>query len=103
MRVTGALAQTEADFAILMGPGAARDANLDSLRQAVAVAGFKASEQSDPDGFMDAVAATYRAGLKLDLAGLYAGERRRRIAIPGYPFQRQSYWFAPSRSLKRSV
>ena len=43
-------------------------------------------------GFLAAVAAAYEAGLGLRFEGLYAGEERRRIAAPGYPFQRERYW-----------
>ena len=43
-------------------------------------------------GFLRAVAAAYEAGLPISFPGLFAGERRRRIAIPGYPFQRRSFW-----------
>ena len=44
-------------------------------------------------GFVEAVARAYEAGLKLDFAGLFAGEERRRISLPGYPFQRRRFWF----------
>ena len=40
------------------------------------------------------VARLYEAGRELNFAGLFAGEMRRRIAVPNYPFQRQSYWFS---------
>ena len=43
-------------------------------------------------GFVEGVAAAYEAGVPLTFAGLFAGESRRRVALPGYPFQRQSYW-----------
>ena len=43
--------------------------------------------------FLHAVAGAYEAGLALDLAGLFAGEARRRISLPAYPFQRRSFWF----------
>ena len=43
--------------------------------------------------FAAAAAEAYEAGVDLDFAGLFAGERRRRIPLPGYPFQRRSYWF----------
>ena len=43
-------------------------------------------------GIVDAVAEIYEAGLPIDFAGLFAGETRRRIALPGYPFQRRRYW-----------
>ena len=52
-------------------------------------------EEPVPDstgGFVEGVAAAYEAGIPLSFAGLFAGESRRRVALPGYPFQRQSYW-----------
>ncbi len=54
---------------------------------------------SDHDyGFMDAVAGAYEAGLTLAFDGLFAGEERRRIELPGYPFQRERHWVdAPRR------
>ena len=42
--------------------------------------------------FVDAVAGAYEAGLALSFAGLFAGEIRRRIALPDYPFECQRYW-----------
>ena len=48
-------------------------------------------------GFMEAVAGAYAAGLRLSFPGLFAGEDRRRIALPGYPFQRERYWIETSR------
>ncbi len=42
--------------------------------------------------FLDAVSAAYEAGAGISFAGLYAGEERRRIGIPHYPFQRRSFW-----------
>ena len=56
-----------------------------------------AEDESGPgsaDGFAEAVAEAYRAGLTIDFAGLYAGESRRRISLPGYPFQRVRHWLA---------
>ncbi len=44
------------------------------------------------NGFAEAVGKAYEAGLSVSFAGLFAGETRRRISLPGYPFQRQSYW-----------
>ncbi len=49
-------------------------------------------------GFVEAVAGAYEAGLPLRFDGLFAGEERRRTALPGYPFQRERYWIeAPKR------
>ena len=44
-------------------------------------------------GFIEAVAGAYEAGLALDFAGLFAGEERRRVSLPGYPFQRRRFWY----------
>ncbi len=53
----------------------------------------------NPGGFADAVAAAYDAGLTIRFEGLFAGEVRRRVSLPGYPFQRERYWLqAPKRS-----
>ena len=32
----------------------------------------------------------------MDFTGLFAGEERRRISVPGYPFQRQRHWVTAS-------
>ncbi len=48
-------------------------------------------------GFVSALAAAYEAGLDLEFAGLFSGEARRRVSVPGYPFQRVHHWIPPSR------
>ena len=54
-------------------------------------------------GFVEAVAGAYEAGLPLRFDGLFAGEARRRIALPGYPFQRERHWVeAPKRRRQAS-
>ena len=42
--------------------------------------------------FARAVGGAYEAGLPVSFPGLFAGERRRRVALPTYPFQRERYW-----------
>ena len=44
------------------------------------------------ESFAKAVAAAYEAGAPVNFGGMFAGEERRRIAIPAYPFQRRSFW-----------
>ncbi|MDE0245177.1 MAG: type I polyketide synthase [Gammaproteobacteria bacterium] len=58
------------------------------------------SASGTPDGgeFTEAVAAAYQLGLPIQFSGLFAGENRRRISLPGYPFQRRRHWLeAPAR------
>ena len=42
-----------------------------------------------------AVGRAWEAGVELDAAGLFAGEERRRVPLPTYPFERQRYWVEP--------
>ena len=43
-------------------------------------------------GFVQAVASAYEAGVTIAFEGLFAGETRRRVGIPTYPFQRRRHW-----------
>ena len=49
------------------------------------------------DAFVAAVGAAYEAGIPLQLEALFAGESRRRVPLPGYPFQRERFWAARRR------
>ena len=49
-------------------------------------------DEEEIDGFLQAVKTAYDIGLPISAGGLFAGESRRRRALPGYPFQRMSYW-----------
>ena len=63
------------------GPGAAVSGG---VRAAVSSA--------EGDGFVEAVAGAWEVGLGLRFEGLYAGELRRRLSLPAYPFERRRYW-----------
>ncbi|MXZ50781.1 MAG: type I polyketide synthase, partial [Rhodobacteraceae bacterium] len=47
----------------------------------------------DGEAFLRSVAGLYEAGVTPDFRGLFAGEERCRISLPGYPFQRKRFWF----------
>ena len=53
--------------------------------------------------FADAVAEAYEAGLSIRFQGLFAGESRRRIPIPDYPFQRERFWLEASKRRRRAA
>ena len=65
------------------------------------------SRGADPSGpessFVEAVAEAYRAGLDLRFAGLFAGETRSRISLPGYPFQRERHWLETTRRRRQAA
>ena len=55
--------------------------------------GGEAAPDARPNGgFAGAVAGAYEAGLAVSFAGLFAGETRRRVSLPDYPFERTRYW-----------
>lgn len=43
-------------------------------------------------GTLEAIAACWRMGVRIDWSSLHSGTARRRIALPTYPFEHQSYW-----------
>ena len=48
-------------------------------------------------GFVEAVAGLYEAGAAVAFEGLFLGESRRRIALPGYPFEHRRHWVTGQR------
>ncbi|HEV7515608.1 MAG TPA: condensation domain-containing protein, partial [Thermoanaerobaculia bacterium] len=51
---------------------------------------------ADQATLMRAVGRLWLAGVEVDGARFYRHERRRRVALPTYPFERQRYWIAAS-------
>ena len=91
-----ALARLSVDAVVEIGPDSmmARtiyDAWPDSSEKPVVIStlasplGDEESSESD-EGFVRAVASAYEAGLDITFSGLFAGEARRRTALPTYPF-----------------
>ena len=72
------------------GENAAPPILLSSQRQSSG--GEEAATEHADSAFVEAVARAYEAGLGVSFAGLFAGEKRRRVSLPGYPFQRRRYW-----------
>ena len=71
--------------------------NADELRTGLQllIDGSSPANGAEMDGDPDAVSAAareYEAGQDIDFLALFAGEARRRISMPGYPFQRRRYW-----------
>jgi acyl transferase domain-containing protein len=58
------------------------------------------SERHAPDAaVLDALGRLWLAGVDIDWSGFAAPERRRRVALPTYPFERERHWYghAPRR------
>jgi amino acid adenylation domain-containing protein/non-ribosomal peptide synthase protein (TIGR01720 family) len=52
-------------------------------------------EVDDRQALLAALGTLWTAGLSLDAAAFYAGQGRRRVRLPGYPFERTRYWIEP--------
>ena len=61
--------------------------------------------QSDRAFLANTLGRLWLAGVKIDWIAVYAGEPRRRVPLPTYPFERQRYWIdaAPSNGHQPAV
>jgi amino acid adenylation domain-containing protein len=48
--------------------------------------------REDHAALLEAVGRLWLAGTQVDAAAFFRGQRRRRVALPTYPFERQRYW-----------
>ncbi len=53
------------------------------------------SETSDSETMLKALGHLWLAGVAPDWTQLHAGEQRRRVRLPTYPFERKRYWVEP--------
>ncbi|WP_437608191.1 type I polyketide synthase [Sorangium sp. So ce834] len=62
--------------------------------ESLALASLPAVREAGAGGaaLLDAVGQLWVAGAPVDWAGLQAGRRRRRVALPATPFERKRYW-----------
>jgi acyl transferase domain-containing protein/acyl carrier protein len=54
--------------------------------------------QSDSTFLLETLGQLWLAGAAIDWAGFYRDERRCRVPLPTYPFERQRYWLEPPQS-----
>ena len=70
-------------------PEAERHEFLNSLPAAKQQAGSAAH-------LLETLAQLWLTGVNVDWRGYYKGQRRRRVPLPTYPFQRQTFWIDPA-------
>jgi amino acid adenylation domain-containing protein len=58
---------------------------------------------SDVANILNTLGRCWLGGVAIDWAGLYNGERRRRLVLPTYPFQRQRYWIEPRKRAREAT
>jgi acyl transferase domain-containing protein len=58
--------------------------------------------RSDVEFLLSALGRLWLSNVKIDWAGFYDGEKRRRVHLPTYPFERKKFWVKPSAVDKRN-
>ncbi|HVR95482.1 MAG TPA: acyltransferase domain-containing protein [Thermoanaerobaculia bacterium] len=63
-------------------------------REAVVVGSLRHSYETQPDAAyaLTALGRLWLTGVRVDWGGFYARERRLRVVLPTYPFERRRYW-----------
>jgi acyl transferase domain-containing protein len=54
--------------------------------------------RDDQQSVLNALGDLWLGGVAIDWQAFYAGERRARVSLPTYPFQRQRYWIEPRKA-----
>jgi len=69
------------------------------LADRVALASLPHASEPQPDRafILSTLGKLWLAGIEPDWNGVHRHERRSRVSLPTYPFERQRYWFTPSR------
>jgi amino acid adenylation domain-containing protein len=62
-------------------------------RYAVDLVRVQAKEISDRSYFLDKIGRLWRYGLTVNWSALHQGEKRHRVHMPTYPFERERFWF----------
>jgi acyl transferase domain-containing protein/acyl carrier protein len=73
--------------------GAARAAD----RTTISTMRSPADTHNDAEYLTTAIGKLWMAGAEIDWASYYEGEKRRRVSLPTYPFERQRYWIEAGR------
>ncbi len=71
----------------------------------VAIPSLPHAQDRQPDRLflLGALGKLWLAGVEVDWEGFYAGETRRRLPLPTYPFERKRYWIEPPRRDARAA
>lgn len=59
---------------------------------------YSYDRQSDVMFLLNTLGQLWLSGVEIDWSGFYAAERRHRLPLPTYPFERQHYWIEPQKN-----
>jgi acyl transferase domain-containing protein len=62
---------------------------------AIASLGPYNGDVTDLESLLSSLGRLWLLGIEPDWSGFYSSEKRRRVTLPTYPFERKSYWIAP--------
>jgi acyl transferase domain-containing protein/acyl carrier protein len=92
----------EADCLLLeVGPGhtlstiAKHHPSMRSSHLVLSSMGHPGRQQSDLEFLLNTAGRLWLSGQRLDWAAMHAHERRVRVSLPTYPFEREKYWLEP--------
>jgi acyl transferase domain-containing protein len=60
-------------------------------------------DSDDLEVLVDALGQLWTRGVAVDWPAFHAGERRRKVALPAYPFERERYWVDSSQDFSRGA
>ncbi|WP_414582658.1 SDR family NAD(P)-dependent oxidoreductase [Scytonema sp. PCC 10023] len=71
----------------------------DSFTDQVVLPSLRHSYERQPDLalLLKTLGQLWLSGVQIDWSGFYANERRHRLPLPTYPFERQRYWIEPQK------
>ncbi len=83
-----------------VGPGRSLSAlaarHPERLLEQPVVASWAAGGEEGPEALLAALGELWQGGAAVDWSALHGGERRLRVPLPTYPFERQRYWIEAS-------
>ncbi|MFB2970446.1 beta-ketoacyl synthase N-terminal-like domain-containing protein [Aerosakkonema sp. BLCC-F183] len=92
----------ESDWVLLeIGPGKTLTTlakqHLDKVSDRIVVSSLRHPQdrQSDVTFLLNTVGKLWLSGIQIDWSGFYSQEKRDRVPLPTYPFERQRYWIEP--------
>jgi len=94
---------------IELGPGRALSTmasqhRSENVKQTVITTLVQPNEKNDDvSNFLTAVGKLWLAGLKIDWSSFYRNKKRRRLHLPGYQFDRKSYWIEAPKSVNNNI
>jgi acyl transferase domain-containing protein len=96
----GELAKEPARILLEVGPGQilstlARQHPARKSEQLTLYSMPQSQNRDEVAAMLSALGRLWLAGSRIDWAGFYAHERRKRLPLPTYPFERQRYWVEP--------